>query len=262
LAEGLQRIAREQIARVMHDFSDEQCAIEERVHSLRARCKKLRALLLLPGPLMGAAFAVEDDRLRTAGKRLGAVRDAHSRAQRMRALGAPGLLHAPYSDEDAAAVEQSLADLRMTLAAIDDWPLPVHGFCDIAPGFARTYRNCVDSWSSLRQEASDANYHRLRKWTKNHWYQVRILERINRSTLRDRREGLRRLGALLGDAHDLVVLLETSQGSIDGKLTTEAKRRKKKLYARAQKSAQKLFASHPDALLADMAGWWAQWRGN
>lgn len=64
--EGIRRIAREQISIVLQDFLDEQLTDKDRVHSLRARCKKMRALLRLPGPLMCERFQVEDQRFRAA----------------------------------------------------------------------------------------------------------------------------------------------------------------------------------------------------
>lgn len=258
LADGLRRIAREQIGIVFRDFADEQCDMHERIHSLRARCKKLRALLRLPGPLMATTFEVEDKRLHDAGKRLAAMRDAQVRVQTIAALGeAEPLAHLESVEAVTNAVDQSLADLRETLAAVDAWPLGIEGFCDIAPGFARTFRSCRSAWELARQEPSDEHFHELRKWTKNHWYQIRILERLNKPVLRKRRQALNRLARLLGEAHDLALLEATAQGNTLG---GKAAKRKQKHYEEAQILAQKLYATDTDELVADMSRWWADWR--
>jgi CHAD domain-containing protein len=263
LAAGLRRIAREQVCRVLADSADSQCPLDEKIHSLRARCKKLRALLQLPGPLMGGSvYRAEDSRLREAGKRLGALRDAQVRAETLAQLEEEGgarparAIHAI----SLAGIDQSLQDLRETLAAIEEWPLPVEGFCDIAPGFAQTYRRCLSSLARVRDEASDEHYHELRKWTKSHWYQVRILERSNKPVLRQRREGLKRLGLLLGEAHDLSLLNSDPARSARTAVAAKARKRQARLYRHARQLAEGLFAPSVDALTADMSLWWAEWR--
>ena len=66
LATGLRRIAHEQIAIALRDLGDDDLPLHQRLHSLRSRTKKMRGLLRLPGPLMGAAFEIEDRRVHAA----------------------------------------------------------------------------------------------------------------------------------------------------------------------------------------------------
>ena len=75
IAPALRRIAHEQIGIALGKFADDAVPADQQVHSLRARCKKMRGLLRLPRPLMGDAFDVEDQRFRAAGKLLGVHRE-------------------------------------------------------------------------------------------------------------------------------------------------------------------------------------------
>ena len=108
-------------------------------------------------------------------------------------------------------------------------------------------------------EPSDERFHQLRKWTKYHWYQVRILEHVNKPRLKQRRARLRRLQLALGDAHDLVLLeaRHASGGEAGGRLVRRATARKDALYAEAKKIGRRVYAKDVDALVADLARWWA-----
>jgi CHAD domain-containing protein len=157
------------------------------------------------------------------------------------------------------AIEASGRILQKCAAAIDDWPLAIEGFDDIAPGFAWTYQKCLDAWDAVQCETGDEVFHRLRRFTKYHWYQVRILERLNRAALHERRESLRKLQLALGDAHDIVLLEEAfaSRDDPDTQLLQRAIARKEALYAEATGLCEILYAPSADDLVSDLSGWWA-----
>jgi CHAD domain-containing protein len=262
-ADGIRRIAREQIGIVLQAFGDEQLTDEDRVHSLRARCKKMRALLRLPGPLMCERFHVEDERFRAASRRLATIRDAQVQARIIATLDeAADEPETPATPICPDAIQRGIDDMREALAAVDTWPLEIQGFCDLAPGFARTYRKCREAWGRVLHDPNDPHFHKLRKWTKRHWYQVRILERVNKPVLRDRRIRLQVLGEILGSAHDLAVLESNlqPQSNVDRKLMRRAVQRKQDLYRQALSISKEVFAPPADSLVADMSGWWAEWR--
>lgn len=261
--EGLRRIATEQIDFALRDLADPDMPMDRKVHSLRKRCKKLRGLLRLLRPVMGPAFDVDDQRFRDAAHLLARARDQSVHADLADELGNGANGH----QEPAPTVSQgTLDDVRERFCTARDavaaWPFELHGFADIAPGLADTYRKCVDAWAQVRDAPDDANYHRLRKWTKYHWYHVRILERVNKPVLRRRRRRLRKLQLQLGDAHDLALVADAPPTGppTDARLIEQAIDRKRRLYRRARKRAAALFSRSPDALVADFAAWWVAWR--
>ena len=159
-------------------------------------------------------------------------------------------------------MESSRQILSICLCAVESWPLDLHGFYDIAPGFARTYQKSLNAWESVLRDQSDENFHRLRRWAKYHWYQVRILERLNRKKLRKRRARLRKLQLTLGDAHDLVLLQSFLRTDIepDRQLLQLASNRKEELYTDAMKICEKLFAVPVSIIVADCSRYWADKR--
>ena len=259
---GLRRIAHEQIDIAVGNFADDSIPVDRQVHSLRTRCKKLRGLLRLPEPLMADSFAVEDQRFRAAAKELAPYRDQHVFAKAIRSLGGT------CEDDNvspvaipAAAIEHSLQILTAAQNAVDRWPLGEYGFADFVPGFAKTYRTCVAAWDQVLLEPSDEHFHHCRKWTKYHWYQIRILERLNKRQLRKRRVKLRELQLLIGDAHDLAMLQEflASQPDHDQQLLQRAISRKHELYARGLQLGREVCATRVDDLVADLSRWWTGW---
>ena len=265
IAHGLRRIAKEQILIGLRDSGDDKVSGTQGVHSLRIRCKKLRGLLRLPQPLMGEVFVLEDQRIREAAKQLAGNRDRQVLAKTIASFGGSDW----QADKQQYSVskqdlEWSRRILINCLEAIDDWPLDLHGFYDIAPGFARTYRKSLGAWERVVSLQSDHNFHRLRRWGKYHWYHIRILERLNKPVLRKRRKRLRKLQLALGDAHDLTLLQAflRSEENADEHLLEHVRRRKKELYEQAIKTGRKIFSVPASELVAGLSRYWADQRKN
>lgn len=259
VAAGLRRIAHEQIAIALRDVADEALPVHHRVHSLRSRCKKMRGLLRLAGPLMGEAFEIEDQRFHAAARAVAAPRDRAVFARTMTSLKHSNDPEAsPDEQVPVPAIEEAHELMAACEAAVDDWPLPVEAFADLAPGFSATYRKCLAAWHEVLRHPRDASFHVLRKWTKYHWYQIRILERLNKHVLRRRRKQFHKLQLTLGDAHDLVLLhasLEKAGRNV--RLSKRAIARKEDLYERAVKLGHGAFRKTADELVADLARYWA-----
>lgn len=260
LAPGLRRIASEQIGYALSEIADDEIPVHRMVHALRTRCKKLRGLLRLTKPVMSDSFQLEDQRYRAAARELAGSRDMEVRAKTIALLNGPAekseISHREVSEE---AIERSREILAECLDSVEAWSLDLHGFYDIAPGFARTYWKCRDAWNTVLQEYSDEGFHRLRRWTKYHWYQIRILERLNKQELRKRREKLRKLQLVLGDAHDLVLLQAYLEADVDTDtpLLQRAISRKNELYADAINIGQEVFVVRVSELVADCSRYWA-----
>jgi CHAD domain-containing protein len=260
---GLRRIAHEQIAIAVGNFADDTLPVAKQVHALRARCKKMRGLLRLAQPLMADAFAAEDGRFRAAAQALADFRDRHVYYKALRALGAniriedEGEKGVPHD-----AIERALTIMCAAQAAVDRWPLSDRDLIELAQGFADTYRHCIRNWEAVLQEPDDEKFHKLRKWIKYHWYQVRILERLSEPELRERRKRLRALQLTLGEAHDLVLLQDflSCRETADVRLLQRASERKNELYAEATLIAHQVFAISAQDLLASMTRSWSNRR--
>jgi CHAD domain-containing protein len=213
----------------------------------------MRSLLRLARPALGDAYKVQDKRFQQAAKLLAGYRDDQVVARIIAVLdGQATQSRVPALPVPMEVIQRSGSILHECKATVDEWPLDIDGFEAVAPGFARTYSKCLHAWGAAQREPSDEVFHRLRRFTKYHWYQVRILERLNRVASSERRQSLRALQLALGEAHDVVLLEEAfaSRDDQDTQLLQRAIARKEALYAEATGLCEVLYAPSVKDLIA------------
>lgn len=234
VADGLRRIAIEQIDKALLEASGPQADFDETVHQVRRRCKNLRGLLRIVRPGM-AAFADEDQAIRTAAARLSQVRDgavvietfdglmekapealAEEERQAFRALLTERrrtvMLHI---DQGAMLAEFCQALLAMRERA-ESWTLQRKRFGAIGHGIEDTYRRVRQRMRDAEAAPSPTALHAWRKQAKYHRHHVILLRRHAPDVLASRSKLLVDLGDLLGGHHDLAVLIEVLGGRIAG----------------------------------------------
>ena len=261
LSAGLRRIACEQIDKALRLGADTAVPLPERAHYLRICCKKMRGLLRLARPLLGDAFDAEDEKYRGAAKQLAELRDMDVIVTTGQSLGtATGATEAGRGQRAPEAIRRCMAVLRECRSEIKGWPLDDADFSDIARGFRRTYRQCLDAWDAVLRDPTDANFHALRRRTKYHWYHVRILERLNKKKIRPRRCALRKLQLTLGSAHDLIIL-RTAQiegAHPDREFLRQATVRKWRLYEESMNLAAEVYSVPAGRLVREFSRFWAR----
>lgn len=261
LDSGLRRIAKEQITIALENFDNDKMSVSQQVHGLRARCKKMRGLLRLLQPSMCQAIVIEDQKFRDAARAVAVHRDADVHAETIRSLDCSGgVVELPPSSNRSRDIESALAILATCRDSVDDWPLDLHGFADVAAGFSRIYRECQEALELVGIDSNDRNFHKLRKNAKYHWYHVRILEHVNKKELRKRRKRLRKLQLLLGDAHDLAEIQARLESSPDPDmpLLNRTIERKQRYYDKSLEISRRIFAPSAEQMIADLSSWWVE----
>ena len=265
LGDALRRVAEEQIGAAIRDIENTDADPDFRVHQFRKRCKKMRGLLRLIRPALGDRFEAEDARFREAARLLSAARDA-TVTDRSIALAAPdGATTARPESVDVTdeTFSACAAAARSALSAVPTWPLDACTFADLRSGFEATYRRLNRARERALAAPSGERYHKVRKWTKYHWYQIRLLEHANRRRYGKRRELLRRTGCELGDAHDLDVALGyiASNGSGDRELRRRLLERRSSLMEDAGRHLKTVTRADPQTLARNLERDWQKWRG-
>ncbi|MFG0325891.1 MAG: CHAD domain-containing protein [Phycisphaerales bacterium JB037] len=282
-AHAVRRIAREQLARAIREIDDPSLPVDDKVHQVRKRCKKVRALLrLVRGSL--ADSSPENRFLRDTARLLAPLRDAdvraatydklldHHASQVNRQAFAP--IRAALtrrSDKLAERIDPGdrLDQARARLADIrkraKSWKLSSKGFAALEKGLARTYRRAREDRAAPGTPPEQR--HEWRKRIKDHWYHTRLLDRIWPQQMHARREMAHDLAELLGDEHDLVVLRDTIVRTPDlaDPDTVQAflallDRRSLELAARAEPLADRLLAEAPEQLVDRWRLYWRAWR--
>jgi hypothetical protein len=102
-------------------------------------------------------------------------------------------------------VSRAARELRRVLRRAPDRVRLVGRKCELTQGALEGYRRSRDAMRDLNLTSGDAAFHRWRRRVKDHWYQLRLFEGLDRQA-RARAQRVEKLETLLGDAHNLVML--------------------------------------------------------
>jgi len=196
------------------------------VHSARKCFKRLRSLLILARPGMPEpVFANLTARVARIGKGLAAARDAHALLEAVNTLEEntePGLGEGPiqslrgWLQKRRHAAEQNLAqstasealrlllELRPRIAALVVYP---DDFTPLAKGLERSYRATRQQYKRAFATGDVDELHDWRKGVQQHWRQMQLLTPCWPSELSARAEAARDLSQLVGDDHDICMLM-------------------------------------------------------
>jgi CHAD domain-containing protein len=229
--EGVRRIARGQIDLALERLDGAGAGdLDEAIHEARKALKRLRALVRLARDELGdEVYRRENDTFRDAGRALSGVRDVQVMADALGELarrhedelpdGAFAGLHDALAaeaqaaheriEEDAAVRDDVVGTLRATRARVDTWPVPAGASLRVlAPGFERIYRRGRRAQRAAAKDGSTEALHELRKRAKDLWYAGRVLRPAAPKPMRKLSRGAHRLSDVVGEDHDLAVLLD------------------------------------------------------
>jgi CHAD domain-containing protein len=280
---GLRRIAREEIDSAIENLRVRQPSKRDAaVHEARKSIKKLRGLVRLLMPGIGAAGKQENIALRDLGRTLSEVRDAAAMIETVDLVGKkyhhdPAVTKlAPvraafvkrrnaaraHSDSTPSA-EEGIAALRRLRRQLNNWNIGAD-FAAIAPGLKKTYRRGRHALARARRDPDAVNLHNLRKRVKDYWYQVRLLESVwplpPLSAERPCPEkALKELQEQLGDLHNLAVLRETAVKGFEG-VSHLIDDFEKELRVKALAAAKDLYAEKAGAHVHRLNELWMAWR--
>jgi CHAD domain-containing protein len=276
---GFRRIAREQLDAALAELAAQQIA-PSGVHECRKALKRLRALVRLASPALGQAKARQRAKaLGEIARLLSARRDQAVMLETVAKLASEG-------GPDAAHI---LAPLRAHLvASVGEQPKPLdgdsaakarmlllqeakkfsrarfkkRGFAALEGGLETSYRQARKALKNAYGEPSDEAFHSLRKAVQWHWRQMSLLARAWPDEFAVRVAAARELSQLLGDDHDLAMLIGATATA--EKLTSDEKEtivalchgQQHALRAAAEFRVGRLFAEGPKAFIKRMRAYW------
>jgi CHAD domain-containing protein len=274
---GLRRIAIEQIEKALLEASAPQAAFDDTVHQLRRRCKNLRGLLRIVRPQL-KAFKVEDSAVASTASQLSHARDAAVMVATF-----DGLVSGAADGEGLAQLRDMLTErsrgltlhideqalLREFCAAVlamrervDGWTLKRKKFGAIAGGVEDTYRRMRQSMREAEADGLPETLHAWRKQAKYHRHHMLLLRRHAPDMLEGRSKLLAELADLLGQHHDLAVLMEVLNGRVAGvsvalkSIMELANERQHNLQEQAFALGRQIAAERPSALTERLRRYW------
>lgn len=195
------------------------------VHEVRKHLKRLRATMRLAVGEVGKNCHAREDRcVRKIGRLVSDLRDAQVRLQTFielrdqaaKSLGQHCLARTEellmlerdsFSAAFAGWQKQAIPQLERVKARLMKWPLEGLSWKQICGAVAKTYKRGQRGLAKTIAGSEAETFHAWRKRVKDLWYQLRILQPLNRIVLKQIAQDAEVLGELLGREHDLDFLL-------------------------------------------------------
>ncbi len=233
LPDGLKRVLREQIESALELCRHPAKQRGITVHEVRKHLKRLRAAMRLAIPEVGKDQHTREDRcVRKIGRLVSDLRDAQVRLQtliQLRDETAKGPEDSPFPRiEELLSLEresfsaafagwqkQAIPQLERVEARLLKWPLEGLTWKQVCDAVGKIYKRGQRGLARTIDDPEPENFHAWRKRVKDIWYQLRILQPLNRMVLTEMAHDAEVLGELLGREHDLNFLwarLETERG--------------------------------------------------
>ena len=220
LPDGLKRVFREQIESALKLCRHPAKQRGVTVHEVRKHLKKLRAAMRLAVGAVGKnQHACEDRCVRKIGRLVSDLRDAQVRLQTLVQLSAEtakgpkdnpfprleellSLERESFSAAFAGWQKQAIPQLEHVEARLLKWPLEDLTWKQICGAVAKIYKRGQRGLAKSVCDPEPENFHAWRKRVKDLWYQLRILQPLNRVLLEEMAHDAEVLGELLGREHD------------------------------------------------------------
>lgn len=253
------------------------------VHSARKCFKRLRSLLLLARPGMPEpVFANLTARVARIGKGLAAARDSQALLDAIDKLERntePGLGEGPIQSvrgwlhKRRQAAEQNLEqttaseamrmllELRPSFAGLAVYP---DDFTPLSKGLERCYRETRGHFKAVFDSDDAEEMHAWRKGVQHHWRQMQLLTPCWPSELAARADAARALSQLLGEDHDIAMLMHlvsTPTMTFGSPEDTAAfmkrcRKRHKALRKEAKIKGKRLFVEKPGPFADRILAYW------
>jgi CHAD domain-containing protein len=233
LPDGLKRVFREQIDPALQLCRHPAKERGVTVHEVRKHLKKLRAAMRLAvGEVGKNRHAREDCFVREIGRLVSDLRDSQIRLQtlvQLRDEAARGSEEKPFPRiEELLSLEresfsaafagwqkQAIPRLECVGERLAKWPLDGITWKQICGAVGKIYKRGQRGLAKTIKKPVPENFHAWRKRVKDIWYQLRILQPLNRVVLEEMAHDAEVLGELLGREHDydfLLARLENERG--------------------------------------------------
>ena len=223
LPDGLKRVFREQIQSALELCRHPAKERGVTVHEVRKHLKKLRAAMRLAVSEVGKDRHTREDRcVRKIGRLVSDLRDAQVRLQTLVQLRDKkakerknylphieellSLERESFSAAFAGWQKQAIPQLDRVEARLLKWPLDGLTWKQICIAVCKIYKRGQRGLAKTINHPDSENFHAWRKRVKDLWYQLRILQPLNRAVLTEMAHDADVLGELLGSEHDLTFL--------------------------------------------------------
>ncbi len=281
IPQNVRRIVREELTSAVSALSNAAPrARDEAIHEARKSIKKIRGVLRLMRPELGADYRIAIDKIRPVATALSELRDSGAIIGTFDALVEPAgparfsalrsqLISSKRQKERtlkvAGVLRSGAAQLSDFEPTLDSWKLCADGFDALRPGLRRSYRAAKHAFHQAVKDGTAEACHNWRKRVKDHWYHTRLLQPVWDAPLQLRERQLNELETALGEDHNLSVLSALLTSILPDHPTMPGfavlvEQRSRELRQQAFHCGNELFAQRPRAFLKHLQAQWAAHR--
>ncbi len=261
---GLTRVIQEQVAKLSIECLDAAQDTSAFAHKARVRCKRVRAVLRLAKPMMGAkAYRKENIWWRDQSRLLSELRDASARIEALETL--RPFLAARIGSAMTRKLGERFEVERQTIEATDAVgkfvaamnkrsetlipELPAGGRDEMMTALGETYKLARTAMKHALKDEEPELLHEWRKQAKYHALQARLMRMHFPDVLDQRVAAVRDLAGLLGEVQDIEVVGEGAKGWREGPkgFSDVLEARRKSLVTGARATGAALFSEKPKA---------------
>jgi CHAD domain-containing protein len=268
LPKGLKRVFREQIESALQLCRHPSRQRGVTVHEVRKHLKRLRAAMRLAvGEVGKNQHACEDRCVRKIGRLVSDLRDAQVRLQTLIQLRDAttkdpkknrfprieellSLERESFSAAFAGWQKEATPQLEGLETRLLEWPLDGLTWKQICGAVGKIYKRGQRGLAKTIDDPEPETFHQWRKRVKDIWYQLRILQPLNRVVLEEIAHDAEVLAELLGSEHDLDFMLarlekESDDAALRDELTQLEKlirKRGKRLRTNALELGRRFYA--------------------
>jgi CHAD domain-containing protein len=200
---------------------------DDAIHDARRRVKKVRAVIRLVQPGRNKGFRAVDKDLHDVSRLLAPVADGRGIIATLDALAhlyrkrlpkpVVDSIRAGLLDRAAQTARQARSDhvlptsaatLKAERRRVKYWEMRTEGFRALAPGIETNFRQSRKAMLAARRRPTVEQYHEWRRLVKNHWFHLRLLASRCGYHLRADQSQLETLDGVLGECHNLAMLLD------------------------------------------------------
>jgi CHAD domain-containing protein len=276
---GFRRNAREQLDVALAELASSEIH-QSSVHECRKALKRMRALVRLASGAIGRRKARRRAKaLSEIARLLADRRDQAVMLQTISNLATEGnvdvapvlaplrrYLVGRIGEEakplDADSASQARLLLLQEAKKFSRTRFDKRGFAALRGGLEQSYRKARKATKEAYSEPSDESFHTLRKAVQWHWRQMSLLAHAWPDEFAVRVSAARELSQMLGDDHDLSMLISAAAKALD--MSNEEKegvvalclRQQQELRNAAEFRARRLFAEAPKEFVKRMAAYW------
>jgi CHAD domain-containing protein len=289
LRKGIRRIVGKQLEGAQESLSgSNRGSLDERIHSVRKRFKRVRAVVRLVRDAIGeSAYQTENESFRDAGRPLSKVRDAKvllEALDKLKERSGKEARNASFRHarraliahqrevhqrvlEDEKAFTDTASAIEQARERLPDWTDISSDWQSLGKGVKRVYRQGRKAFDEVKTDATVENLHEWRKQVKYLRHQLELLAPTWPKVVGELAKQADELGEQLGEDHDLAVLgstlasppaAESLNQSVD-EFTALIDRERKKLQVEAISKGELLYRDSPKQFVHRLEAYWQRW---